>query len=178
MASTDGGDTWRILPGQHTTEENPLSLAYGPGYTGKSGGGDGPFWVDEQVDLTPFAGKKILVRFEYITDEGVNLDGFAIDDIEIPELGFFDDAEDDGRWQAEGFSRLVRRLPQRFILQVIEIGQTTTVTAVPLDEANSGQVRLSGFGSTLDKAVIVIAAATDGTRQPAVYQYSLQPAGP
>ena len=102
MASTDGGDTWRILPGQHTTEENPLGLAYGPGYTGKSGDGDGPSWVDEQVDLTPFAGEKILLRFEYITDEGVNLDGFAIDDIEIPELGFFDDAEDDGRWQAEG----------------------------------------------------------------------------
>jgi len=39
-------------------------------------------------------------------------------------------------------------------------------------------VRLSGFGSTLDKAVIVIAAATDGTRQTASYQYSLQPAGP
>jgi hypothetical protein len=178
MASTDGGDTWRILPGEHTTEENPLRLAYGPGYTGKSGGDDARSWVEEEVDLAPFAGKKILLRFEYITDEGVNLDGFAIDDIEIPELGFFDDAESDGPWQAEGFRRLTSALPQRFVVQVIEIGQTTTVTTVPLDEANSGDVRLSGFGSTLDKAVIVVAAITDGTRQTAPYRYSLQPAGP
>jgi hypothetical protein len=39
-------------------------------------------------------------------------------------------------------------------------------------------VRLSGFGSTLDKAVVAVAAATDDTRQPATYRYSLQPAGP
>jgi immune inhibitor A len=178
MASTDGGDTWRILPGRHTTEENPLGLSYGPAYTGKSGDGDAPSWVEEEVDLTPFAGQKILLRFEYITDEGVNLDGFAIDDIEIPELGFFDDAESDGVWQAEGFVRLTGLSPQRFVVQIIEIGQTTSVTTMPLDEANRGEVRLSGFGSTLEKAVIVIAAATDGTRQTASYQYSLQPTGP
>jgi hypothetical protein len=179
MASTDSGDTWRILPGRHTTEENPLGLAYGPAFTGKSGD-DGPSWVEEEVDLTPFAGEKILLRFEYITDEGVNLDGFAIDDIEIPELGFFDDAEDDGPWQAEGFRRLRVPFPlwQRFVVQVIEIGQTTKVTTMPLDQVNAGEVRLSGFGSTLEKAVIVVAAATDGTRQTASYRYSLQPAGP
>ena len=136
--------------------------------------------MEEEVDLTPFAGEKILLRFEYITDEGVNLDGFAIDDIEIPELGFFDDVEGDGPWQAEGFRRLRMPLPlpQRFVVQVIEIGQTTTMTTLPLDELNAGQVRLSGFGSALDKAVIVVSAVTDGTRQPAAYRYSLQPAGP
>jgi immune inhibitor A len=178
MASTDGGDTWRILPGEHTTDEDPLGLSYGPAYTGTSGGDDKSSWVEEEVDLSPVAGQKILLRFEYITDEGVNLDGIAIDDIEIPELGFFDDAESDGTWQAEGFVRLTSPSPQRFIVQVIEIGQTTSVTTMPLDEANRGEVRLSGFGSTLDKAVIVIAATTDGTRQTAGYQYSLQPAGP
>ncbi len=177
MASTDNGGTWRILPGRHTTVENPLGLAYGPAFTGKSGDDEEPPWVEEEVDLTPFAGEEILLRFEYITDEGVNLDGFAIDDISIPELGFSDDAEGDGRWQAEGFRRLTGPQPQRFVVQVIEIGQTTRVATVPLDELNSGEVRLSGFGSTLDKAVIVI-AATDGTRLPAHYQYSLQPASP
>jgi hypothetical protein len=122
MASTDGGDTWRILPGQHTTEENPLGLSYGPGYTGRSGGGDEPSWVDEEVDLTPVAGQETLLRFEYVTDEGVNLDGLAIDDIEIPELGFLDDAESDGAWQAEGFLRLTGPMDQSFVVQVIEMG--------------------------------------------------------
>jgi hypothetical protein len=58
------------------------------------------------------------------------------------------------------------------------MGQTTSVTKVPLDENNLGEVRLSGFGSTLEKAVIVVAAVTDGTRQPATYRYSLRPPSP
>jgi hypothetical protein len=120
----------------------------------------------------------MLLRFEYITDEGVNLEGFAIDDIAIPELGFVDDAEGDGLWRAEGFRRLTGPLPQRFAVQVIEMGETTSVTTVPLDEANRGEMRLSGFGTTLDKATIVVAATTDGTRQTASYRYSLRAAAP
>jgi immune inhibitor A len=178
MASSDGGSTWQILPGQQTSDENPLGLAYGPGYTGKSGGGDSPAWVEESIDLSPFAGQKILLRFEYITDEGINLDGWAIDDIAIPELAFFDNAEQDGSWQAQGFERLSAPLPQRFIVQVIEMGGTTSVQTLSLDEANRGEVRLSGFGAGLDKAVIVVAAASDGTTQTAPYSYSLRPAQP
>jgi immune inhibitor A len=178
MASSDGGSTWQILRGRQTTDENPVGLAYGPGYTGKSGGGDSPAWVEESIDLSPFAGQKILLRFEYITDEGVNLDGWAIDDIAIPELAFSDDGEQDGAWQAQGFQRLTAPLPQRFIVRVIEMGETTSVQPLPLDEANRGEVRLSGFGSTLDKAVIVVAAASDGTTQAAPYRYSLRPAQP
>jgi len=177
MASSDGGSTWQILRGRQTSDENPLGLAYGPAYTGKSGG-DSPAWVEESIDLSPFAGQEILLRFEYITDEGINLDGWAIDDIAIPELAFFDDGEEDHPWQAEGFQRLRAPLPQRFIVQVIEMRETTSVRPLPLDEANWGEVRLSGFGSTLDKAVIVVAAASDGTTQAAPYRYSLRAAQP
>ena len=178
MASSDGGSTWQILRGRQTSDENPLGLAYGPAYTGKSGGGDSPAWVEESIDLSPFAGQNILLRFEYITDEGINLDGWAIDDIAIPELAFFDDGERDGHWQAQGFQRLTASLSQRFIVRVIEMGETTSVRPLPLDAANRGEVRLSGFGSTLDKAVIVVAAASDGTTQTAPYRYSLRPAQP
>jgi len=178
MASSDGGSTWQILRGRQTSDENPLGLAYGPAYTGKSGGGDSPAWVEESIDLSPFAGQNILLRFEYITDEGINLDGWAIDDIAIPELAFFDDGERDGHWQAQGFQRLTASLSQRFIVRVIEMGETTSVRPLPLDAANRGEVRLSGFGSTLDKAVIIVAAASDGTTQTAPYRYSLRPAQP
>jgi len=132
--------------------------------------------VEESIDLSPFAGQKILLRFEYITDEAVNLNGWAIDDIAIPELDFSDDAEEDRIWQAQGFQRLDEPLSQRFVVQVIEIGESTSVRALPLDEANQGEVRLSGFGSALYKAAIVVAAATDGTTQAAPYRYSLRPA--
>jgi len=178
MASSDGGSTWQILRGRQASDQNPLGLAYGPTYTGKSGGGDSPAWVEESIDLSPFAGQKILLRFEYITDEGVNLDGWAIDDIAIPELAFFDDGEEDGRWQAQGFQRLRAPLSQRFIVRVIEMGETTSLLSLLLDADNRGEVRLSGFGSTLDKAVIVVAAASDGTTQAASYRYSLRPAQP
>ena len=98
-ASTDGGKTWRALPATHTSDYDPVGAAYGPGYTGDSGGK----WVQESVDLTAFAGRKVLLRFEYVTDDAAHARGFAVDDISIPELGFSDGADSDGGWQAEGF---------------------------------------------------------------------------
>jgi immune inhibitor A len=171
--STDGGDTWQVLSGRHTTEEDPLRLAYGPGYTGASGDGEEPAWVEESIDLTPFAGKRLLLRFEYVTDSGLNTSGWAIDDIAVPELGWLDDAESDGGWEAQGFRHPEAPLPQRFIVRVIEIGNETRVSDVPLDADNHAEIRLSGFGAGLTKAVVLIAAATDGTSEPATYRYSL-----
>jgi immune inhibitor A len=174
-ASTDGGRTWTALPGQHTTDEDPIALAYGPGYTGRSGGGSEPAWVEEEIDLTPFVGGgSVLLRFEYVTDAGVNRPGWAIDDIAIPELGFSDNAEADGGWESDGFVRLHAPLRQRFILRLIEVGEETTVTDVPLDEENHAEVRLSGFGEGLDKAVLVVAGATEVTTETAGYSYSLR----
>ena len=80
-ASDDDGRTWHILEGQHTTTENPSGNAYGPGYTGSS-----DEWLRESIDLTPFAGGPVLLRFEYVTDDAVYLDGLLIDDLSIPEL--------------------------------------------------------------------------------------------
>ncbi len=171
--STDGGDTWQVLSGRHTTEGDPLRLAYGPGYTGASGGGEEPAWVEESIDLTPFAGQRVLLRFEYVTDSGLNTSGWAIDDIAVPELGWVDDAESDGGWEAQGFRRLEGPLPQRFIVRVIEIGNETRVSDVPLDANNHAEIRLPGFGAGVTKAVILIAATTDGTTEPAPYRYSL-----
>jgi immune inhibitor A len=170
--STDGGETWQALPGRHTTGDDPLGLAYGPGYTGRSGGEE-PQWVEETIDLTAFAGQRILLRFEYVTDSGLNTQGWAIDDIAVPELAWHDDAESDGDWESRGFVRLQGPLPQRFIVRLIEMGAETRVTDVPLDASNDAEIRLSGFGAGLTKAVIVIAAATENTSEPATYQYSL-----
>jgi immune inhibitor A len=171
--STDGGQTWQVLSGRDTTEDDPLSLAYGPGYTGVSGGGEEPAWVEESIDLTPFVGQRVLLRFEYVTDSGLNTSGWAIDDIAVPELGWLDDAESDGGWEAQGFRRLEGPLPQRFIVRAIEIGAETRVVDVPLDADNRAEIRLSGLGTGLTKAVILVAGATDGTSQPAIYRYSL-----
>src|SRR5262249_14355582 len=66
-ASADGGRTWKALPGRNSTTRDPLRIAYGPGYSGRSGGGDRAAWVDEEVDISAYVGQQILLRFEYVT---------------------------------------------------------------------------------------------------------------
>src|SRR5439155_25366635 len=108
-----------IARGQHASDFDPLGQAYGPGYTGRSGDGDTPAWIDEQVDLSPFAGRDVLLRFEYITDEAASGPGFALDDLSVPEIGFVDDAEADYGWPASGFTRVTGPIAQRYLIQLV-----------------------------------------------------------
>lgn len=154
LLSADGGLTWEILETEHTTDENPHGAAYGAGYNGVSGGGDVPVWMDETVSLDIHAGQRILLRFEMITDDGVNQPGMAVDDISIAEIGYFSDFEgDDGGWLAEGWLLTDNRLPQEMWLQAAQhSGDDVTVTRwrthgggewqLPLDEGTE-QVTLA-----------------------------------
>ena len=165
--STDGGESWTTLDGEHTTREDPLGANYGAGFTGNSGGGKSGEWVRERMDLSEYAGmESVLVRFEYITDDGVNIGGIVIDNISVPEIGFTDDAETDGDWVANGFHRIDNRLPQGFVVQVIEFGRDGGVS---VRRAKSATFSIEGFGDTLDYAVLVIAPTTHTTYQPAGY---------
>ncbi|MBN1991901.1 MAG: immune inhibitor A [Anaerolineae bacterium] len=170
--STDGGQTWTILATPHSATDNPTGNAYGPGYTGISGGGPG--WIEENIDLSGYTGREVLIRFEYVTDDGINLPGWAIDDISIPEIGFYDDVEPGpGDWQAAGFVRIDNVLPQKFLVQVLEIGDEIKVTPLPLDEANHGSLTINGLGNTLDRAILMVSGLTPVTTQPARYEYKL-----
>jgi hypothetical protein len=161
-ASTDGGDTWKTLPGQLTTNYDPVRQAYGPGYSGESEG-----WVDEEVDLSEFTGRRILLRFEYITDDASGLTGFAVDDIEIPEINYRDDVSSADAWQAEGFRIDDGPMVQEFIVQKVVRGQPDGATPIVLDENNRAEIEIDGG------ATIVIAATTEGTRQKAAYRWEL-----
>ena len=171
--STDDGEMWTTLDGEHTTREDPLGANYGAGITGISGsnrgGGKSGEWVLERMDLSEYAGaggESVLVRFEYITDEGVNLDGIVIDDIAVAELGFADDAETDGDWQANGFRRIDNVLPQAFVLRLIEFGMDGGVS---VSEPPGASFSIAGFGERLDYAVMVVAPMTHTTYQLAAY---------
>ncbi|MBI4497272.1 MAG: immune inhibitor A [Chloroflexi bacterium] len=171
--SEDSGQTWTALPATSTTGDNPVGNALGPAFTGASGGGQPARWVEETVDLTPFAGKKVLARFEYITDEAVNQNGFAIDDIRVPEIGYADDAETDGGWDARGFVRTENHVPQYFLLQLIEFGTDITVRQIPLNEQNEATIEITRFGEDLNRAVLVVAALAPVTTQPASYELTM-----
>ena len=171
QASDDGGETWHILEGVHTTSDHPSGNAYGPGYTGKS-----RVWKQESIDLTKFAGGPVLVRFEYVTDDAVYLDGLLIDDISIPELDFSDVGDSDSGWQAEGFSRAGAMLAQGFIVQVITSTPEGdyTVSQLPLDYSNSGWMRLTTPGDG-GEIVVVVSPVTAGTRHEAGYVLEFEP---
>ncbi len=174
--STDGGQTWDILRGQHTTDSNPNGNSFGQAYTGQSQGDadEAPDWVEEEIDLTPYVGQEILLRFEYITDGAVNQVGFCVDDVTIPELGYFHDAESDEQWVAEGFIRTDNILSQRFLVQLIELGPAVRVRRMELDEAQTGRLVVEGLGKGIEGAVLVVSALAPVTTELASYEYSIE----
>jgi immune inhibitor A len=168
--SSDGGSHWTSLHAAHTTDLDPEGQNYGSGYTGQSGG-----WLAEQVDLSPFAGRKVLLRFEYVTDDAVNNPGMAIDDVCLVETGQCDDAETPGTWQAEGFVRVTAALPQRYSVQVIEFGSPIRIEQVQLDALNRGQLALPFAANHLSRTVVVVSGLTPVTTETAPYEIAIGP---
>jgi len=163
------GVHWTTLPGQWTTQEDTYGANYGHGYTGFSGG-----WVQERIDLTPYVGQAVQIRFEYVTDDGPLGAGVFLDDVEIAALGYRHEAEaDDGGWVARGFSRSPLVLPQAWLLQLVTQRQEgTTVERLALGPDNSGRwvVDLDAGES----AVLIVSGRTRVTTEPARYQYGIR----
>ncbi len=125
--STDGGKRWTTVPTPEMTSADPNGNNLGTGFTGISGGGKDAVWIEQKADLTPYAGKRILLRFEHVTDGALNKGGFAVDDIEIAEIGYRDDAEADRGWDAKGFIRSTNVVRARYVVQVLHFGATPKV---------------------------------------------------
>jgi ribosomal protein L31 len=166
-ASTDG-DTWEILTTPSGTDTNPSGNSYGWGYTGQTGG-----WKQEEVDLSQFAGQKVQIRFEYITDAAVNGEGFLLDDVRVDAIDYESDFEaDDGGWQAEGFARVENILPQTYRLSLIIKGDTTTVTHIPLNADQTVDIPLSLQSG--EEAILIVTGTTRFTTHPAAYQIEIK----
>ncbi|HLH61409.1 MAG TPA: hypothetical protein VKV20_06945 [Ktedonobacteraceae bacterium] len=171
--STDGTN-WTTLKGNYTTNTNPNGLNWGNGYTGVSGSGSAPSWVQESMDLTPYSGKKIQVRFEAVTDDAVNLQGFAIDQIRIPQLNFQDTVDSDNGWVSKGFMRSNNVLPEHYDVQaLIYSGSTFRVVPMPVDLASGqGTLTIPGFGTQATRVVLIVSANAPETTLLAHYQVS------
>ena len=151
--SADGGKRWTTVATPAMTSADPNGNNLGTGFTGVSGGGKEPVWMAQKADLTPFAGKRILLRFEHVTDGALNNAGYAVDDIEVPEIGYRDDAEADNGWDAKGFIRSTNNVRARYVVQVIHFGATPKVERyVALD----GRVELDVDAAT-DRAAPILA---------------------
>ncbi len=63
-------------------------------------------WEDKTLDLSQFAGKKVKLVFNYVTDGGLAPDGFAMDNLQLTVDGnvvFSDDAEGTAKVTLKGF---------------------------------------------------------------------------
>ncbi|HEX2987863.1 MAG TPA: hypothetical protein VHS06_06805 [Chloroflexota bacterium] len=175
MVSEDGGATWKTLSSPDTTSDDPNGNNLGQGFTGKSRGADSGQWVQESMDLTPYAGKEVMVRFEQVTDDAYNAPGFAVDDISVPEIGYSSGAElDEDGWTADGFIRTDGRLPQPFSLQLIQMnGNNLSVDQIPISEDGTADVVVKNPNGDLNKAVVVVSALSRYTTEVAGYRYSV-----
>jgi hypothetical protein len=168
---SEDGQHWQIITTPSGTPEDPTGNNYGWGYNDRSGGG--PVWIQETVDLSQYAGKAVQIRFEYVTDAAVNGEGFLLDDVSIPEIGYQTDFEaDDGGWRGAGFVRVENRLPQTFRLALILRGGQTTVQMLTVSLDQTADIPLH-LGEDLREAVLVISGTTRFTRELAAYRLSI-----
>lgn len=166
VASTDG-QSWDILEPDNCSADNPTGNSYGCGYTGVTDG-----YIQESVDLSQYAGQQVTLRFEYITDAAVNGEGFLLDDVSIPEIGYTTDFENgDGGWDAQGFVRLQNRLPQTFAISVIRISDNTTVESYMVNPGETLSLDIPAENG--QDVVLVVSGTTRFTRQEAAYRFKL-----
>ena len=171
--SCDFGSTWEILETPSGTDTDPNGNSFGRGYTGRSGG-DSSRWIQERVDLSAQAGQEILVRFEFIADDAVNRPGLVLDDISVPEIGYYSDLEeDDGGWEPAGFIRHANVLPQRWLVQLVLEGPETTVERLGLAEDQVGEW-LIPLDSSTDRGVITVSGIAPVTTEMASYSFEIQ----
>jgi immune inhibitor A len=168
--STDVGQHWHILSTPSGTDLDPYGNNPGWGYTGKSAG-----WIQETVDLSDYAGEEILVRFSYLTDEAITGEGFLLDDISLPELGYEDRAEAGTEgWTAQGFLITDGRVPQRYMALLIGGEQGQTVRRLPLEEGQNAEWTVPLDSEEAREFMLVVAAIASRTAQPASYQLSIR----
>ena len=173
-ASTDGGQTWQGLRAPNMQGSDP---AHDPSeaaftdyfYSDNSGG-----WLKETIDLTPFAGQEILLRFEYVTDPILTHNGLALDDLRIPEIGFSDDAESDQGWQASGFVQATGYIPQTWhVLLIQAVDGKLVVEELNLNDGRSLPTYAISTQPGAPAPILIIAASAPMTLSPASYQLTI-----
>ena len=170
--SIDGGRNWLIIETPATSPENPIGNGFGPGYTGRSGG-----WIQESVDLSPFAGEDLWVRFQYVTDDAVNASGACFRDLSIQTAGEAPAITGDhAGWEAQGFVFTDNIVRQDFQVQLLTTGDEPKVRQIGLDANNAGELTVTPPKDG-QRLIVAVGSMAEKTRQPAGYTLIVAPAG-
>ncbi|WP_323703756.1 immune inhibitor A domain-containing protein [Mammaliicoccus sp. Dog046] len=106
QVSTDDGQNWENVEGNITNNDDPDGSGQnqGNGIDGKSNK-----YVDAKFDLSKYDGKKVKLRFSYITDKYETYPGWFIDQIKVTSNDgkeiLSDDAESDSKFDLQGFKQ-------------------------------------------------------------------------
>jgi hypothetical protein len=181
QVSTDNGQTWTSIANENTRsdvveEGHPTIKENVPGFTGTNEG-----WKEESFDLSAYAGKEILVSFRYLTDWGSNDEGWFIDNIEIPEIGYTNEGS-----STEGFNSLNEILGQYVEYTVTFINERTigskknpktkydVVTIDSFNITEQDSVKLKGLFKKGNTSMITSYAAPSGSKDPVSFSYEIK----
>ena len=140
-----------------------------------------PIWQAQTVDLTPYAGQEILLRFETVMQPGQESGGLALRDLAIDAIDWADEGTGEG-WTLDGWTTTTNAVPQRWLVQAALTGAATTPARVlsligPGNDATSGEwpIALEAGESLL----LAVSAVTPDAARPATYDLALtQPLSP
>lgn len=165
--SVDSGTSWTALTGDHTTGDDPIAMAFGVGYTGMSGDGDAAQWVDERISLGAYAGQRVQLRLEYVTDGATYGEGLAFDAIAVSGVATMPEPV------SRGWVNIDTALPQTYCVRLVaeDAAGAPVVRELTLDANGDGELPFDATG--LRNVVFAVAGTTEGTRQKAPYTIEL-----
>ena len=123
-------------------------------------------WYQEEMDLTSFVGHEIEIYFTYWTDPYTIGGGWFVDDIEIFELGFFDDFEGESDWVIDNGWTCDNSLHYNDFevdLITIEDGAFLSIESITLNDVQEGTTSFDLWADqTSEKYVLMIVASQPG----------------
>ncbi len=145
--------------------DDPVGVNLGDGLTGSSVK-DAGAWQPESVDLSAFAGKHILVRFEVVMDELDDQEGLAVANVAIPAIGYADSGQDTSGWASQGWLRTANLLPEVCNTggAFPQNGDAPQVQAMKVDAAGNGRLTIPHFGAQIGRVLVAIAPMAPSTQ--------------
>lgn len=135
--SRDRGESWEIISTKNMTDQHSSFYSTGRHFTNKSNG-----WLKEEITLQNISElDKILVRFEYITDDSVNNKGFFIKNISITDTNSI--IIDPKNIELSGFKNHIDLITPTCELHILEqtaesnLNMLKTITLDMVDNTNS-----------------------------------------
>ena len=151
-----------------------------PGFTGDSGS-----FQPQSVDLTPYAGQKVLLGFRYITDGGVDEGGYW-----VRHLNLGGTALPVGLAGWKSYSQVKPQSVNGYTVQLVGINSTDHTAFYKTLDLNSdfegsltgGQLKKAlGYGSQLAGAIVMFDEPTESVTKYARYKLTVngevQPGG-